>query len=91
MARVFRPRRKKVSKLTRARVEYVDYKDAEVLRQYMDTRGKIMPRRNTGNSAKHQRMLAEAIKRARCMALVPYVDTGSARPSRHGGGPRGRY
>ena len=85
MGRVFRSRRKKVSKLTRSKVEYIDYKDVELLRQYMDTRGKIMPRRTTGNSAKHQRMLAEAIKRARYMALVPYVDSGSARPPRFGG------
>ena len=90
MARFLRPRRKKVSKLTRSKAMYVDYKDADLLRQYIDTRGKIMPRRMTGNSAKHQRMLAEAIKRARYMALVPYVDTGSARPPRPGG-PRGRY
>ncbi len=90
MARFLRPRRKKVSKLTRSKATYVDYKDADLLRQYIDTRGKIMPRRMTGNSAKHQRMLAEAIKRARYMALVPYVDVGSARPPRPGG-PRGRY
>lgn len=90
MARFLRPRRKKVSKLTRSKAMYVDYKDVDLLRQYIDTRGKIMPRRMTGNSAKHQRMLAEAIKRARYMALVPYVDAGSARPPRPGG-PRGRY
>ncbi len=75
MARFFRPRRKKVSKLTRSDADYVDYKDVELLRQYIDTRGKIMPRRTTGNSAKHQRMLTRAIKRARYMALLPYVDS----------------
>lgn len=88
--RPLRPRRIKISKLTRTKAEYVDYKDADLLRQFIDTRGKIMPRRNTGNSAKHQRMIAEAIKRARYMALVPYVDTGSARPPRPGSGPRDR-
>jgi small subunit ribosomal protein S18 len=74
MSRPFvRSRRKKVSKLTRSGVEYVDYKDVELLKQFIDTRGKILPRRITGNSARHQRMITEAIKRARYVALVPYV------------------
>jgi small subunit ribosomal protein S18 len=68
-----RSRRKKVSKLTRSGAEYVDYKDVELLRQYIDTRGKILPRRISGNSAKHQRMMCTAIKRARYAALLPYV------------------
>jgi small subunit ribosomal protein S18 len=68
-----RSRRKKVSKLTRSGAEYVDYKDVELLRQYIDTRGKILPRRISGNSAKHQRMMTAAIKRARYAALLPYV------------------
>jgi len=53
--------------------EKVDYKDAEKLRKYMSERGKIIPRRVTGNCAKHQRLLTEAIKRARYMALLPYT------------------
>jgi small subunit ribosomal protein S18 len=52
--------------------EKVDYKDAEKLRKYVSERGKIIPRRVTGNCAKHQRLLTEAIKRARYMALLPY-------------------
>ena len=52
--------------------EKVDYKDAEKLRKYTSERGKIIPRRVTGNCAKHQRLLTEAIKRARYMALLPY-------------------
>ena len=52
--------------------EKVDYKDADKLRKYISERGKIIPRRVTGNCAKHQRLLTEAIKRARYMALLPY-------------------
>ena len=52
--------------------ERVDYKDVEKLRKYISERGKIIPRRVTGNCAKHQRLLTEAIKRARYMALLPY-------------------
>ena len=52
--------------------EHVDYKDVEKLRKYISERGKIIPRRVTGNCAKHQRLLTEAIKRARYMALLPY-------------------
>ena len=52
--------------------EKVDYKEAEKLRKYTSERGKIIPRRVTGNCAKHQRLLTEAIKRARFMALLPY-------------------
>ena len=51
----------------------VDYKDIENLRRYTSERGKIIPRRVTGNCAKHQRLLTEAIKRARYMALLPYT------------------
>jgi small subunit ribosomal protein S18 len=50
----------------------VDYKDIERLGKYVSERGKIIPRRVTGNCAKHQRLLTEAIKRARYMALLPY-------------------
>ena len=54
------------------KTEHVDYKDVEKLRKYISERGKIIPRRVTGNCAKHQRLLTEAIKRARYMALLPY-------------------
>ena len=51
----------------------IDYKDVELLRRFMTERGKISPRRNTGTCAKFQRLLASAVKRARHLALVPYV------------------
>ena len=51
----------------------IDYKDAAKLRKYISERGKILPRRITGNCAKHQRELTSAIKRARHVAILPYV------------------
>ena len=53
--------------------EYIDYKDVAKLRKYLTESGKILPRRMTGVCARHQRELAVAIKRARQMALIPYV------------------
>ena len=55
------------------KVKGIDYKDPLKLRQYISDRGKIEPRRKTGTCAKHQRTLAVAIKRARHLALLPYV------------------
>ena len=52
----------------------VDYKDVDVLRKYVNERGKILPRRVTGTCAKHQRIVAEQIKRARAIALLPYTN-----------------
>lgn len=54
-------------------VKAVDYKDPNALRRYTSSYGKIVPRRKSGVCSKHQRMLSEAIKRARTMALLPYV------------------
>lgn len=51
----------------------IDYKDEELLRRFITERGKIAPRRNTGTTAKYQRLLAVAIKRARQLAMLPYV------------------
>ncbi len=51
-----------------------DYKDVEVLKKYTNERGKILPRRVTGTCAKHQRYVAEQVKRARTIALLPYTD-----------------
>ncbi|HRC85685.1 MAG TPA: 30S ribosomal protein S18 [Thermoanaerobaculia bacterium] len=65
-------RRRKVCKFTAEKIEYIDYKDVRLLQQYVPERGKIMPRRITGTSARHQRMLQQAIKRARHLALLPY-------------------
>ena len=55
------------------KVEYIDYKDINRLRRYINERGKILPRRMSGNCAKHQRQLSEAIKRARAIALLPFT------------------
>jgi small subunit ribosomal protein S18 len=51
----------------------IDYKDAETLKRFLSDRGKIQPRRRTGTCARHQRQLATAIKRARHLALLPFV------------------
>lgn len=63
----------KVCYFCKNKIDTIDYKDYELLRKFMTPRGKILPRRNTGVCAKHQRGLALAIKRAREMALLPYV------------------
>jgi|TARA_B110000008_G_C16627655_1_gene427148 small subunit ribosomal protein S18 len=55
----------------------VDYKDVKLLRRFVNDQGKIMPRRITGSSAKMHRKLVRAIKRARSIALMPYVESGS--------------
>ncbi len=65
--------RNKVSRLTVDRVVYIDYKDIGLLKHYITERGKIIPRRITGATARHQRMLTRAIKRARQIALLPFV------------------
>ena len=62
--------RKKVCRLCENRVEYIDFKDVDLLRRYQTEGGKILPRRITGNCFKHQKMLASAVKRARILALV---------------------
>ena len=64
---------KKVCYFKKNNVEYIDYKDVEMLKMFISPNGKISPRRATGTCAKHQRELAVAIKNARFMALLPYV------------------
>ncbi|MDR2803588.1 MAG: 30S ribosomal protein S18 [Treponema sp.] len=64
--------KKKVCKFCMQKLK-IDYKDADALRRFITERGKILPRRITGTCAKHQRALAEAIKRARTIALLPFV------------------
>jgi len=66
-------RRKKVDYIAANKIEYVDYKDTELLSRFVSERGKILPRRVTGTSAKNQRKVTTAIKRARVMALMPFV------------------
>ena len=66
-------RRKKVCAFCSDENNLIDYKDVNKLKRYISERGKILPRRITGNCAKHQRALTVAIKRARHIALMPYV------------------
>ena len=66
-------RRKKVRVYCADKNAVIDYKDVNKLKRYVSERGKILPRRITGNCAKHQRALTVAIKRARHIALMPYV------------------
>ena len=65
--------RKKVCVFCVEKVDEIDYKDVAKLRKYVSERGKILPRRITGNCAKHQRALTVAIKRARQIAIMPYT------------------
>ena len=65
--------KKKVCMFCVDKVEKIDYKDTGKLKRYISERGKIVPRRISGNCAKHQRQLTEAIKRARHIALLPFV------------------
>lgn len=73
MARFFR--RKRYCKFTAEGVEEIDYKDLNTLKAYVTETGKIVPSRISGTNARYQRQLAEAIKRARYLALLPYADS----------------
>jgi small subunit ribosomal protein S18 len=66
-------RRRRVCQFCADKVSSIDYKDARMLQQFVSRSGAISPRRRTGTCAKHQRMLAQAIKRARHIALLPFV------------------
>ncbi|MDN4753233.1 30S ribosomal protein S18 [Porphyromonadaceae bacterium W3.11] len=66
-------RKKKYCRFKKAGIKYVDYKDPEFLKKFLNEQGKIYPRRLTGNSLKFQRRVAQAVKRARHLALLPYV------------------
>ncbi|MGP1528436.1 MAG: 30S ribosomal protein S18 [Campylobacter sp.] len=67
---------RKYCRYTEAKIEYIDYKDTQLLKYCLSERFKIMPRRLTGTSKKYQEMLEQAIKRARHVALIPYVING---------------
>ena len=71
--RVHPRKRKKVCSFCVDKVAHIDFKDTAKLRRYLSERGKILPRRMSGNCAKHQRQLSEAIKRARAIALLPFT------------------
>jgi small subunit ribosomal protein S18 len=72
MPRFFR--RRKYCRFTAEGVEHIDYKDLATLKQYITETGKIVPSRITGTKARYQRQLAQAVKRARFLALLPYSD-----------------
>ena len=69
----FKIKRKKICRFCENKIEYIDYKDERILRRFMTERGKIVPRRISGNCAIHQRKLTTAIKRGRHLAILPFV------------------
>ncbi|MDO5446984.1 MAG: 30S ribosomal protein S18 [Prevotellaceae bacterium] len=66
-------KKKKYCRFKKSGIKYIDYKDAEFLKKFLNEQGKILPRYITGNSLKYQRRVAQAVKRARQIALLPYV------------------
>ncbi len=66
-------RPKKYCRFKKSGIRYIDYKDPEFLKKFLNEQGKLLPRRLTGNSLKFQRRVAQAVKRARQLALLPYV------------------
>ncbi|MBR9804923.1 30S ribosomal protein S18 [bacterium] len=75
MARFFR--RRKFCRFTAEGIQEIDYKDLDMLKEYISETGKIVPSRITGTKAKYQRQLGTAVKRARYLALLPYTDSHS--------------
>lgn len=68
--------RKKYCRFQKYRIKYIDYKNPDFLLKFLNEQGKILPRRITGTSLKYQRQIARAVKRARQLALLPYVADG---------------
>ena len=66
-------KRKKYCRFKKAGIKYIDYKDADFLMKFVNEQGKVLPRRITGTSTKYQKKVGQAIKRARHLALMPYV------------------
>ena len=66
-------RQKKYCRFKKYGIRYIDYKDADFLKKFLNEQGKLLPRRITGNSLKYQRKVAQAVKKARHMALLPTV------------------
>jgi small subunit ribosomal protein S18 len=66
-------RPKKFCRFKKMGIRYIDYKDAEFLKRFLNEQGKMLPRRISGNSLKYQRKVSQAIKKARQMAILPYV------------------
>jgi small subunit ribosomal protein S18 len=67
-------KRKRFCRFTAEKIEWIDYKDVDTLKDFITETGKIMPARLTGTKARYQRQLATAVKRARFLALLPYTD-----------------
>lgn len=65
--------KKKYCRFLKSRIKYIDYKDPEFLKRFLNEQGRILPRRLTGTSLKYQKKVATAVKRARHLALLPYV------------------
>ena len=82
--------RRKSCQYCRDKVEFVDYKDITALKKFVSDRGKIRSRRITGACRRHQNQIATAVKRARELALLPYVGEGSGADERESGGRGGR-
>ena len=68
-------RKKRICRFCENKVRYIDYKNPKLLMKFTNDVGKILPRRTTGTCARHQRLLVRAIKRARFLAIIPYVST----------------
>ena len=66
-------KKKKYCRFKKSGIKYIDYKDPEFLKKFLNEQGKILPRRITGTSNKYQKKVSQAIKRARHLALLPYV------------------
>jgi small subunit ribosomal protein S18 len=69
----FKKPKKKFCRMCRSHVVFVDYKDVELIQTYLNRLGKIAPRRTSGSCSGHQRMISNAVKRARMIALLPFV------------------
>ena len=72
-------KKKKYFRFKKTGIKYIDYKDPEFLKRFLNEQGKILPRRITGTSLKFQRRVAQAVKRARHLALLPYVTDNMAK------------
>ena len=66
-------KQKKYCRFKKAKIKFIDYKDPEFLKKFLNEQGKILPRRITGTSVKYQKKVATAVKRARHLALLPYL------------------
>src|SRR5580698_8945789 len=84
-------RKKKVCKFCVEKMDFIDYKRADILSQFVQERGKILPRRMTGVCARHQRWLGEAIKRARNIALLPFAGSAAGSQAPRPAPPAGTH